>query len=217
VTGRRRTVVVASGDRLFAESLAAFLGAREGWTATTAEDGVVALAAIGRLRPEALLIVGELPRLDAPALARQAHLRWDRIRVVTVGTESVAEARSLPASADADAVVAALSGSRVSAEHRPADHSAGDVALLRTLTRRELAVFRLLAQGATFRDVGDRLRISPQTVRTHAQNLYSKLGCHSRLELVRLAARHGLLEAVAEPLPSSRSVGAGGRRAPRRR
>jgi two-component system nitrate/nitrite response regulator NarL len=66
--------------------------------------------------------------------------------------------------------------------------------LLRSLTRRELAVLRLLAQGVDTRGVAETLGISTHTVRTHLQNLYAKLGCHTRLEVVRIAARHGLLE-----------------------
>lgn len=199
MTARRRTVVVASGDRLFAESIAAYLEAYQGWTATTADDGVVALGAIGRVRPEAVLVLGELPRLDAAALARQIHLRWSTVRVVTVGSEPVPEASALPASADADAVVAALAGANVPNDEVLGDDRTRDVAVLRTLTRRELVVLRMLAQGHGARDVAQRLGISPNTVRTHAQNLYSKLGCHTRLELVRLAARHGLLEVNEEP------------------
>jgi DNA-binding CsgD family transcriptional regulator len=207
MTERRRIVLVASGDRLFAESVAGYLGAHQGWDAATAADGVLALGAIGRVRPEAVLVLGELPRLDAATLARQVHLRWGAIRVVTVGSEPGPEAEPLPAAADVEDVVAALGGAGVPTEEVPRDDRTRDVALLRTLTKRELVILRLLAQGHASHDVAERLRISPNTVRTHTQNLYSKLGCHSRLELVRIAARHGLLEAVGEPSPQGRTGG----------
>jgi DNA-binding NarL/FixJ family response regulator len=37
------------------------------------------------------------------------------------------------------------------------------------------------------------LNLSAHTVRTHTQNLYAKLGVHNRLQLMRFAARHGLV------------------------
>jgi DNA-binding CsgD family transcriptional regulator/tetratricopeptide (TPR) repeat protein len=56
-----------------------------------------------------------------------------------------------------------------------------------SLTRTELRVVEAVADGATNRQVGDRLGISPHTVNTHLRNIFAKLGVHSRSELVRLA------------------------------
>lgn len=67
-----------------------------------------------------------------------------------------------------------------------------------TLTRREIDVLRLIAQGYTNRQIADSLTISIRTVESHRANLMSKLDLHSRVELVRYAARVGLLEPGAE-------------------
>jgi LuxR family transcriptional regulator of csgAB operon len=56
----------------------------------------------------------------------------------------------------------------------------------------------LFGQGLESDDIADRLSISEHTVRTHLQNVHRKLNVHSRLEIVRLVARHGLLEASEE-------------------
>jgi len=61
------------------------------------------------------------------------------------------------------------------------------------LTRREQEVLRLLAEGATTQAIADRLHVSRATVRNHAQNIFAKLGAHSRLEAVALARRLGVL------------------------
>jgi PAS domain S-box-containing protein len=61
------------------------------------------------------------------------------------------------------------------------------------LTRRELEVLRLMAGGANTRALAERLHVSPATVRNHAQNIFAKLGVHSRLEAVAYAAQHHLL------------------------
>jgi DNA-binding NarL/FixJ family response regulator len=64
------------------------------------------------------------------------------------------------------------------------------------LTEREREVLVLLAEGATTRDIAERLFISVNTARNHVQRLITKLGAHSRLEAVATARRGGLLEAV---------------------
>jgi PAS domain S-box-containing protein len=58
------------------------------------------------------------------------------------------------------------------------------------LTRRELEVLRLMAGGANTRALAERLHVSPATVRNHAQNIFAKLGVHSRLEAVAYATQH---------------------------
>ena len=61
------------------------------------------------------------------------------------------------------------------------------------LTRRELEVLRLMAGGANTRAIAQRLHISPATVRNHAQNIFAKLGVHSRLEAVAYVTQRHLV------------------------
>jgi DNA-binding NarL/FixJ family response regulator len=60
---------------------------------------------------------------------------------------------------------------------------------LAKLTRREREVLALLSEGAAHRAIAETLVISPQTARTHVQNLLSKLGLHSMLEAVAFVNR----------------------------
>jgi DNA-binding NarL/FixJ family response regulator len=60
---------------------------------------------------------------------------------------------------------------------------------LEKLTRRERQVFKLLAEGATSRDIGRYLGVSLKTAVTHRTNLMAKLNVHSRAELIKLALR----------------------------
>jgi DNA-binding NarL/FixJ family response regulator len=62
------------------------------------------------------------------------------------------------------------------------------------LTAREREVLALLAQGADNDGIARALVISPETARTHIQNLLSKLEVHSRLEAAAFVNRHGLFE-----------------------
>jgi DNA-binding NarL/FixJ family response regulator len=60
---------------------------------------------------------------------------------------------------------------------------------LAALTGREREVLLCLAEGNRRRDVAEHLHMSPNTVRTHLQNLMAKLGVHSTLEAVALTWR----------------------------
>ncbi len=63
-----------------------------------------------------------------------------------------------------------------------------------TLTSREQEVMRLLAEGLTPREIGARLFISTKTVENHRFSIMNKLDLHSSIELVRYAARLGLID-----------------------
>lgn len=63
-----------------------------------------------------------------------------------------------------------------------------------SLTRREIDVLRLIAQGYTNRQTAESLSISVRTVESHRANLMGKLNLHSRVDLVRYAKEHGFIE-----------------------
>ena len=86
---------------------------------------------------------------------------------------------------------------------RPAGGPAGE------LTERELVVLRLLATTLSQREIAQELYVSVNTVRTHIQGVYRKLGAASRSEAVAAASDHGLLPGGAGPFRSG-AAGAGG-------
>jgi predicted ATPase len=62
------------------------------------------------------------------------------------------------------------------------------------LTRRELEVLRLVAEGRTDREVADILVLSPRTVNRHLSNIFVKLNVPGRAAAVAYAIRQGLVE-----------------------
>ena len=62
-----------------------------------------------------------------------------------------------------------------------------------TLSPRELEVLGYVAQGLTNEAIGSRLRISPETVKTHLSRIYPKLGVADRAHAAVVATRRGLL------------------------
>ena len=61
-------------------------------------------------------------------------------------------------------------------------------------TRREQEVMILLAEGLSARQVADKLFISPKTVENHRTTILKKLDLHSTIELIRYAAKLGLID-----------------------
>jgi DNA-binding NarL/FixJ family response regulator len=62
---------------------------------------------------------------------------------------------------------------------------------VKALTRRELDVATLAAQGYPTGEIADQLHIGDRTVETHLSSVYSKLRIRSRTELIRLGTRLG--------------------------
>jgi DNA-binding NarL/FixJ family response regulator len=65
------------------------------------------------------------------------------------------------------------------------------------LTPREQEVMRLLAQGLSTKEISDKLFISRKTVDNHRSNVMRKLDLHTTVELVRYAAKFGLIDVAA--------------------
>lgn len=64
------------------------------------------------------------------------------------------------------------------------------------LSRREVEVLRLVADGLTTRAIAERLFISAKTADPHIQNIYTKIGTSSRATATRWAVDHGVLAAT---------------------
>lgn len=61
------------------------------------------------------------------------------------------------------------------------------------LSKRELDVMVLIATGHTDKQIGELLFISEHTAGTHHQNIYKKLGVHTKSELYKLVKAMGLV------------------------
>lgn len=183
-----------------------------------ASDGVEAVAAARTAMPDVALIDVALPLRDGVQTTRMIAESVPRCRIVVLGGKEdeglmmealeagasgyLTEEAALGDLVDATRAVfrgEALVPPRLLATllnkliwHRRERDEA--IFLLSRLTRRERQVLTLLARGADNRAIADALAISPDTARTHIQNLLGKLGVHSRLEAAAFAVRRGLFE-----------------------
>lgn len=73
--------------------------------------------------------------------------------------------------------------------HRRTHHEMNEWSTI--LTRRELDVVRLAAEGLSAREIGASLFIGVRTVETHLASAYLKLGIHSRFSLIRKSRELG--------------------------
>jgi HD-GYP domain-containing protein (c-di-GMP phosphodiesterase class II) len=92
---------------------------------------------------------------------------------------------------DGDAVEAVLE----SAGHRPRRRPGRPAGL----TRREIEVLRLAAQGLSTKEIAGRLSMSPKTAGNHIEHIYAKIDATNRAGASLFAVHHGLLAADDAP------------------
>lgn len=216
VAAIRRVVAESGSDRTErARMLAAFitimLAVGDIGAARTATDELERLAAefdAEYLRALAASARGAvaLARGDAPGACVSFRVAWQAWRELDAPYE-VAEVRLLMTRAcrelgDHDTAEMELSAARRTFENLRAAPALQAVAELSGtepgtpdggLTRRELDVVRLVAGGATNRDVAQALSISEKTVARHLSNMFVKLGVTSRAGVTAYAYEHDLI------------------------
>lgn len=146
-------------------------------------------------------LVGEIARLCPDARVLMLSMIEEPLRIaeaLLAGASGYA-LKSQPTSEIVEAIHAVMGGIRYLAPRIPRDlvdslMASQELGPLAPLSRREREVFDLLVRGFTNEGVAAQLFIAARTVETHRQRIMTKLGVHSIVDLVRLAARHGLLE-----------------------
>jgi two-component system, NarL family, nitrate/nitrite response regulator NarL len=208
-------VLIIDDHKLFAEALRSVLD-RDGLevrpVTTSAREG---LEAARSSRPDLVLVDIGLPDAGGVEVGRQLLDELPDTKVVAVTGLSDAEllreavkagfhgylTKDTSISRFGDAIKAVMGGQLIM-PHRLGAAAAGarsgdehDARLLaEQLTARELRVLGLLVEGESSDQIAQRLSISPNTVRTHIQNVLTKLQVHSRLEAAAFAVRHGLVD-----------------------
>jgi DNA-binding NarL/FixJ family response regulator len=179
-----------------------------------ASTGTEAISLVGEVRPDVAILDIRMPEMDGIQAAREITEAHPDTRVIMLTAH---DDRRLMV----EAVRAGARGYVLKA--RDADHLVRSVRLVaegnlvidpdlvsvlaeelseakerdrraETLTDRELEILQLLAFGYTNRDIGERLYISPDTVKTHLEHVYQKLGTSDRTAAVAEAFRRRLIE-----------------------
>jgi DNA-binding NarL/FixJ family response regulator len=149
------------------------------------------LARIGELRaalPDAKIVL--LPATMDPALLTAASAAG--VDAAIAKTVRLARLGALLREVAAGNVFHAFAAAPPPARSAPVS----TLLTLPTLTRRELEVLRLVAEGAPNSRIAAQLWITEQTVKFHLSKVYRKLGVSNRTEASHHAYVHGLLEAT---------------------
>jgi DNA-binding NarL/FixJ family response regulator len=214
-------VLIADGHSLFREALATALSMHaDVEVVAEAGDGVEAVAAASRSQPDVAVLAADLSRYDGVRAAAMIRERLRACRIVVLAEENdhetLADAvhagangyltKASPLTDLVDAIRAVHRGdtlvpapmlgellARLIDRRREQDEA---MRRIRRLTPREREVLGLLANGGDNDSIAAALVISPQTARTHIQNVLVKLGVHSRLEAAALAIQNGLPDAA---------------------
>jgi len=87
--------------------------------------------------------------------------------------------------------VGSPSEERINGEKQAQDRVGGQF----LLSKREIQVLEMVAEGFTNHEISGKLEISPKTVARHRERIMHKLNIHSSTELVKYAIRTGLVQA----------------------
>lgn len=212
------TILLADGHSLFREAVRAVLESESDFKVVAeAGDGLHAVAEAERTCPSIALIDADLPNCTGIKATALIAERVPDCRIVVLAGEEdqkllvdAVEAgaagfltRESPLVDLIDAARAINRGETLIPNHmlgallgrlikrrREQDQAFRSIA---RLTRREKEVLALLADGADNEGIAEALVISPQTARTHIQNILGKLGVHSRLEAAAFVVQNGIL------------------------
>ena len=153
-------------------------------------DGVAAAREILRRDPRARILM--LTMMDEPAPAAEAFAAG-ALGYATKNQPSAELATAIRTVAARDRYLSPII-SQAEVDRALTTQTASDP--LAVLTAREREVFDLLLLGKTSIEMGRELFISARTVETHRARILHKLGARTTVDLVRLAARLGLLGPV---------------------
>jgi DNA-binding NarL/FixJ family response regulator len=202
-------VLVVEDQRTLADALEIAIGAQPDLDCVgavgTVED---ALALIGQRRPDVVLMDVGLPGVNGIEGTRRIKAKFPHIRVLvlTANPDAFLLVEALAAGATGflakdSALPAILTAIRTPLDGKLLIEKTSGAALASAvlvpsqtgLTRREREVLGLMGEGLNTSAIAQRLVVSAHTARGHVKNVMRKLGAHTQLETVVIAARIGLL------------------------
>ena len=210
-------VLLADDHRVVRAGLRAVLGtARDITVVGEASNGREAVSMAALVNPDVVVMDLAMPELDGIAATKEILAADPGIRVLVLSMHAEQEylvpvmevgaaGYLLKTEADRELVSAVRAIAHGDVFVRPTaarilakklatkDPEYTDKERYARLTERERDVLRLVGQGYSAPEIGDRLLISPKTVDTYKQRIHEKLGLAHRSQYVQFAFRLGLL------------------------
>ena len=220
MTGDTIRVILADDHTVVRAGLKAVLSsAKDIEVIGEAKNGVEAVALAERFKPDVVVMDLSMPDLDGTAATKQIVEKGlsSKVLVLTMHAEedylvplmeAGASGYLVKSAADRELVDAVRAIAHGDVYVRPAaarvlaknlskkDPEKVNRERFEKLTQREQDVLRLVAQGFSAPEIGERLYISPKTVDTYKQRIHEKVGLAHRSDYVQFALKLGLLAQV---------------------
>jgi two-component system response regulator NreC len=208
-------VMIADDHAIVRAGLRALIAAESSLTLVgEASGGVEAIELTRQLQPNVLILDLSMPDLDGISITRRIKQEFKNINVLilTVHEDEALVKEAIRCGASGYIIKNAAESELISAIKiimrgdmvvdptvlrsliADTNKPSSSAAEIEPLTPREIEVLRLIVQGNTNWQMADELHISVRTVEGHRANLSEKLGLHSRVELVRYAKNHKLID-----------------------
>jgi len=207
------TAVIADPYPLWRDALAALLSRLDLTVVGEATDAVEAAAMVEEHKPDVIVTDYALATSNGMNLLDEARISSPGSRCVVLSERTMESERDAAFAAGAEAYCARLaepddlaaairqlfSPSIYFAEaHQRSPKPVRPRADTTMLTKRELEILRLTAEGHSNSELAKMLWVTEQTVKFHLSNIYRKLDVSNRTEASRWALVHGLLDAETE-------------------
>ncbi len=209
-------VLIADDHAIVRAGLRALIHAETGMELVgEAAGGYEAIELVEKNQPDVLVLDLSMPDLDGISVTRILKQKYSELRILilTLHEDKALLKEAIKAGAAGYILKRAAESELVSAIQtvlrgelyvdpsmvrtllgEPRRAAPKPPASVEALTPREIEILKLIVEGNTNRQIGEQLKISFRTVEGHRANIADKLGLHSRVELVRYARDHGMLE-----------------------
>lgn len=216
-----KSIIIVDDHQLVQDGLKAIVSEMEDLTViATAQNGKEAVDLTSNLNPDLVLMDIDMPIMNGLEATRQIKAKQElasKVIILTMHNEASLIKKVMDIGADGYLLKNAdseelISGLRTVLDGKayfssevtqsllnPNSSAKGsfdldpDTMNLSKLTEREIEVLKLIAEGFSNKEIGEKLYISHRTVDTHRTNLMKKLDSHNIAGLIKFAIKNGLV------------------------